>query len=518
MPQIYNDALDDQPGFDRMEEFSGGVDEFARATLLPGNVSQQFFNMTQDDRGRSATRAGADGLGGASLSAAQRVHDLVYFDTPTIERVYASINASLRSWDGAAWSAVAAYPFGVNSILEMEQANNLLYCSDGVNQWQTWSGAAWSGALGATAADPPVGATLMTWWTQRMFAAGVAAFPDTLYASSLVGAGTGQWVGAANQVRIGRGEGQAITAICGMKGNWLFVGKEGSAYIVDADPQLAMANWYIYRVADKVNVVAKRCVLPLVDMVLFLSSDGIRAISPTQANDLPYEVGPPISQPMQPWINRINWAAASKSVAWRYRQFAFFAIPIDQSAEPSHVLVLNLRTKAWMGVWTGWTPTCAEVSRFGAVGDRMLFGDSAGFVNQWKDYAPVSSASTFTDNGAAFPSLGRSRSFNFGEPVNWKDATWGEMRFVDSTATVTIRLYLDGIVAKTWTESLFTVQNSLPLSLPFDLAVMTPKTVPLRMDGLREFNEAFLEFESASDRVVIANLTFSAFLNTHSDE
>lgn len=520
MPLTYNDTLEDQPLFDRVEEFSGGVDEFTRATLLPPNVSQQFLNMIQDDKGRSKTRPGADGLGGATLSAAQRVHDLVYFDTPSTERVYASVNASLRSWDGSAWTTIGAYPFGANSIIEMEQGNNLLYCSDGVGEWRSYSGAAWSGALGATAADPPVGATMLAWWTQRMFAAGVASASDTVYASTIaLGAGTGGWVGAANSVRVGRGEGQAITALCGFKGNWLFVGKETSCYIINADPQAAsMAAWSIYRIGNKVGVTAKRCVLAMVDRILFLSSDGIRAVIPTEANDLPFEVGPPISQPMQPWIDRINWAAASKSVAWRHRQYAFFALPIDAATEPSHVLVLNLRTNAWMGVFTGWAPTCAETSNFGAVGERMLFGDSAGFVNEWKDYASESLATTFTDNGVAIPSLGRSRAFNFAEPVNWKDATWGEMRFVTSTSTATIRLYLDGIVAKSWTQPLYDVQNQLPLSLPFNLAVLTPKTVPLRMDDLREFNEAFLEVESLSGRTVIANLTMSAFMNTHSDE
>lgn len=509
MPGRFNDAVDEEPIFETISQFSGGMDEFSTPTELPANVSQRFVNMLQDLSGKARTRAGADPLG-AVLSAGQRVQCLTYFDIPGTERLYAAINASLRSWDGATWSTVGAYPFGANTIQMMFQGNNLLYCSSGVGQWQSYNGAAWT-ALGTGAGNPPVGATLACWHTERPFAAGDAANPDTLYIGDIAGGGAGTW---NNSIRIGRGEGQAITAITTFKGEWLFVGKGGSAYVVITDPTIAVANWEVLRIADKVGVVAAP--VAMLDTVFFLSSDGIRAMAPTDSPDYPFEVQPPISQPMQPYIDRINWSVARKSVGWRYKEFIYFSVPLDSATEPNYTLVLNTRTQAWMGYWSGWTPTCATITQFQDV-DRMVFGDSLGFVNQWKDYLAEGDASRHTDNGVEVPWLLRTRATNVGEPSNFKDPTWAQVRFVDSSLNVRIRIYLDGIEARTFDRSLIKVQNQLPVNLPFNLAQNLPSDQPMALDALREFKEAFMEIEG-SGRVVIRSASFAAFMNTHDDE
>lgn len=509
MPGRFNDAVDEEPIFETVSQFSGGMDEFSTPTELPANVSQRIVNMVEDSSGKARTRAGADPLG-AVLSAGQRVQCLTYFDTPTTERLYAAINASLRSWDGASWSTVGAYPFGANTIQMMFQGNNKLYCSSGVGQWQSYDGAAWA-ALGSGVTDPPVGATLGCWHTERPFAAGVASKPSTLYVGDIAGGGAGTW---NNSIDIGRGEGQAITAITTFKGEWLFVGKTGSAYIVITDPTISVANWEVLRIAGSVGVIGTP--IAVADTVFFLSSDGIRAMAPSTSTEYPFEVQPPISQPMQPYIDRINWAVARKSVGWRYKELVFFAVPLDSATEPNYTLVLNIRTQAWMGYWSGWTPTCAATTQFGDV-DRMVFGDSLGYVQQWKDYVSESDNSRFRDNGVDVPWLLRGRATNLGEPSNFKDPSWAQVRFVDSATNVRIRIYLDGTEARTFDRSLIKFQNQLPVNLPFNLAQNLPSDQPMALDALREFKEAFIEIEG-SGKVVVRSVSFAAFMNTHDDE
>lgn len=514
MPARFLDNIDDEPIFERVEEFSGGVDEYQSPTLLAQNVSQRIQNMVVDDSGKPRTRPGTDGLGGSILSANQ-VACLTYFDTPVYERVFAAIAASLRSWDGAAWTNLGGYPYGANTIVEMAQGNNLLYTSDGTNQWQTWSGAAWSGAMGAGATDPPVGANIMCWHTFRMFAVTGAA-RDTIYTSDIGSAGTGNWP-VANSFRVGQGEGDDIVGLCSHKSFNLIVGKEASIYLVNANPAVAVANWQILRLSASVGVVGKRTLIAHGDQVFFLSKDGIRVITPTEGIEVPYEVSTPISQQLQPWIDRVNWSVASTSVFHRYANYVFCALPLDSDTTPKHVFVFNVRLGKWVGVWTGWNPVSMVTSRFAGV-SRFLIGSADGWVNQWKDYADRTLSTTYTDNGTDITWQARSRAFQFGEPVNWKDPTWMEIRVTDAASpSATIRLYLDGSVAKTWTVNLLQIQNQLPLTLPFDLALTLPATVAKSLDGLREFNEAFIEIEG-TQRVTIKNLTMGSFLNTHQNE
>jgi hypothetical protein len=512
MPVLYINSLDDEPGFERCETFSGGVDDYTRSTLLPQDASQSLVNLISDESGELSVRPGVDPLG-AVLSASQRIPQLVYFDTPSLERVYASINNSLRSWDGVSWTTIGAYPFGANTISAMAQGSNLLFCSDGTNQWQTWDGAAWSGALGAGATDPPVGANKMIWHTERMFAVKPTAY-DTIYTSDIGSAGTGNWP-VANQFRVGRGEGDPIKALLSFKTFYLVVLKEASIYLVDADPTITVANWSVVRLSNSIGCVGGA--IAFADQIMFLSRDGIRAITATEGSDTPYEVSPPLSQPVNSWIKRINWEYAYKTVAHRYGAFVLFAIPVDSNTEPSHVLVFNLRTGKWSGVWTGWYPTAFATSRFSGV-ERLLFGDKNGFVQQWKDYTSVDLASTYQDNGAEIAASWYSRGMNFGEPVNWKDPTWAEWRFINSLTNVDLKIYLDGQLERTFTASTTAISNSLPVDLPFDLASLRPVTIAKRLDGLTQFNEAFLSTESTSGKWILKNATMSAFLNTHQDE
>jgi hypothetical protein len=401
----------------------------------------------------------------------------------------------------------------------MAQLANVLYCTAGTGNWFSYDGAAWSAALGAGATDPPNGASIVCAHTARLFAAGtIAGVYDQVYASNLGAAGAGQWVAATFSFRVGRGEGEAITAMVSAKGWWLCVGKEGSIFMVYADPAAASAaTWQIVRVAGSIGCVGKRCLLAFGDYILVLARDGVRKISSNQNQDAPWDVSPPLSEPLQPYVDRINWAFAGKSVLHKYRHFAFVAVPLDSATEPSHVLVWNGRTERWMGVWTGWTPTALATSRFAGV-ERMLVGDSAGKVNQWKDYASTTLDATYLDNAVDIAGVMRSRSFDFGNQRNAKDGESMQLQFLDSTASATILLVCDGVERARWTESLEETSNQLPVDLPFDLAENRPKRVTKNLDALGEFREAYVEVQHSSKRAQLKSVAISAFVNTTDNE
>lgn len=534
------DALDDATLDAEQSDWRGGADEFATPTKLQPNQGGQLVNCIVEDNGRPRNRPGADALGGATLSAANRIQALSYFDTPSLEYIFASVAASLRKWDGAAWTNIAGYPFGANSIIAMAQGHGALYCSDGQGAWYSYDGAAWSLALGATVNDPPVGASILTWHTalNRMFASGtIGGVYDSVYASILdnASAGAGKWSQANWSVRVGRGEGEPVKALCPAKGFWLAVGKEGSIYMIYADPTAVSASqWLIPRLAGSVGVVSRRGMVFGGDSLWTVGPDlALREIVPTgaavQAGDAPFELMPAASEPAKPYFDRINEGALSKIALHVYGRYLLVALPLDNAAEPSHVLVWNLRLRvpsnvpgatipAFIGVWTGWTPTAFVTSRFAGV-ERLIIGDSDGKVNEWKDREDQYDDDTFQDNGTPVLANQRGRSWDFGTQRNAKDAESVELQFTDSTAQVDIVAVLDGEEQARWGVALEQVQNQLPVNLPFDLAVLGPRRVTLNADERVEFREMYLEVQQkTAGRVELKSMAASAFLNTTDNE
>lgn len=526
------DALDDVTLDATQEDWRGGVKESGRPTRLLPNQFGSGQNLILDDAdGTPKTRPGADALGGAALTAA-RIDRLFYFDTQSVEALFAAVSASLRQWDGAAWTNVAGYPFGANNISDMAQGNNLLYLSDATGNWNSFDGTATWADLGSGVGNPPVGASMMCWHTDRMFASGVITsggitYDDAIYVSDLGDAGAGKWNHSTWQFRVGRGEGEPVKALCSAKGWWLAVGKEQSIYLVNADPTAASAAaWAIKRLAGSIGVVGKRAMASAGDSFFVVAPDkSLREIVPTAAEETPFELLPPASEPAQPYFNRINWAQQSKIALHKYGRWLLMACPLDGASDNNTVLVWDLRYRvpgstgnvafpAFLGIWTGWTPTAFATTRFGAVGEMLVIGDTAGMVNEWKDTDDETLEATYTDNDAEIATLIRTMSFDFGTQRNWKDAESVEVQFVESWACVTIDAVLDGVSRMTWEVATEVISNQLPVNLPFDLAEGGPYTATKSSDGLIEFTEMYLELRSDSGRVEVRRAAASAFLNT----
>lgn len=518
------DSIDDQTLDAEQSSFRGGVDEFQPPHRLPDGVGGQLVNCLVEDNGRPRSRPGADKINNATLSAGKTVKTLCYFDTPATEKLFAAVDASLRAWDRANWATVGGYPFGSNDIIEMAQGNDVLYTSDGVGHWFSYpgTGGTWTdlgGSNTGTMDAPPVGASIMCWHTNRMFAnAPTSTIQDQIAASKLNDAGATKWDWPSFSFRVGRGEGQAITALISGKGFWLMVGKESSLYAVNADPAAATAaDWSVQRISDSVGVTGKRAACMFGDSLMILSRDGIREITATNYVEAPFEVTPPLSEPVQVYIDRVNWAVASKAILRKYRHYLFIAVPLDDATENSHVLVWNGRTRTWMGVWTGWTPASMATTRFGAEGERLVFGDTAGFANAFKDYASDNDA-RYTENGARVAGVMRARSWDFGSQRNWKDGAAVEFQFVNSSGKVTLVVVYDGIEQQTWVEDLGTGSGLvLPFTLPQTLGVRgpgRPRRITKSLDALGQFKEMYAEVRSDGHRVELKSISAEAYLNT----
>lgn len=528
------DTLDDTTLDAAQEEWRGGTNESGRPTrLLPNQFGMGINVMLDEEDGSPKTRPGADALGGAALDAA-RIDKLLYFDTNSAEYLLAALNLSLRKWDGAAWATAAAYPFGANNIADMAQLNNLAYVTSGSGNWRSYDPVAdaWVD-LGSGAANPPVGASMMCVHTERVFAAGPiapsgggATQDDVIYASSLGNAGAGNWNEATFSFRVGRGEGEPIKALCSAKGWWLAVGKEHSLFMVYTDPTAASAaSWLVKRLAGSVGVVGRRAMASAGDSLFVVCPDrSLREVMPTMDAETPFELMAPASEPAQKWFKRINWAQQSKIVLHKHNRWLLMSCPIDSAADNNTTLVWDLRYRvpgpggvtfpAFLGRWTGWTPTALATTRFGADGERLVIGDTAGKVNEWKEDDDEGLAATYQDNSAEIATTIRTASSDFGAVRNWKDGESIELEFIDSTSIATVKAVLDGVERRTWEVTTEETSPTLPVMLPFYLASGGPMAAPKSLDGLEEFREMYVEISTTSGRVQVRRVGMSAFLNT----
>lgn len=513
MPQHNSDALDDPILFVRQESFGGGLSSYQRPNSISETQFADALNVFVDQNLRASTRPGVDSLGDAAPGgSAALVQALGYYDTPTHEQLLLCAGNSFYKWDGANWSAsLAGYTATAESRPNMAQGINEMLIVDGTQNVYAWDGSAFTD-LGTGTGKPPTGASMVEWHTYRAFYSGISTEPDALYISDIADPGTVQeasWV-----TRIGEGEGEKITGIHTMQGSWLAVFKENSIWMIDAQPTAtSAAAWSYTKVTGGIGCVGPRAAVRYGTDLFFLSREGIRTLQRMAAVGGQYEITPPLSQPVQDIIDRINWSYAHRVAAGRFDQFVFFSLPLDSATEPSHTLVWNGRLGVWLGLWD-WAASQFEITRF-ADELQLAFGHASdGTAKAWKFDDDRALEATFQDDSAAISTSILTRSWDFGDLISQKETWKAELRFIESAATCAIELVLDGETVKSWSTETVAEQNALPVDLPFDLATTKPLSWKRGL-GKKKFNELQLRLSSTSDRLSIESISLSAFMDNY---
>lgn len=524
MPGIATNEKDLPLVFETMRNFAGGEDSFRDPIELDPDQCQKLVNIIVRDKFKARTRPGADALGGAAPSGgANLIQGLMYFDTPALEYLVAASNGNLYTWDGAVWSAALAWTLA-NAATRLASAQGVdkALFSDGVGNLQQWDGAAFTD-LGNGVGSPPVGATILLWHAGRMWASGVATAPDTIWPSAVLNFGVGGW-DANRSFRVGGGEGDPIRAMASMQGFTMAVGKENSVWLVETDPQAVPTDYSaeqpVETVSYGVGICGPQAWCVYGNDLLFVSPDlQIRSLQRMAAAAGQWNLSAPISVPVQPYIDRINPNYTHLIAVTKYLEFAFFSVPLDTSTHNNAVLVWNGRLGKWLGVWEGWTPSCWCVTRFstgsGRTGvSRLVFGDHAGLVNQWKDRSPTDVNATYKDNGAEYATKLWTRSMVFGDLESPKTGFNTLVRFNAGTATISFTGVGSDVELRTWSRNIEPSGDILGVdTLPFLLASQSPSLYRGSLRGLPSFSEFFLKIESAAGWWELRNLTVSARLH-----
>ncbi len=511
MPIVYNDALDDQLVFDGSTEFVGGEFSQSDPSKLQPTQCSKLRNIVLDQLGNIITRKGTTLLG--SALAAAKVQGISDFNSATVQKILAACNGAMYQNAGSgAWSTAAGYtPTSASVNVEIVQGIDVLYVADGTKNLYKWDGITFTD-LGTGGTNPPIMA-ILAWHTYRLFGASLTA--DTLYISDELDGET--WNLASQSIRIGGGDGDFISCIASWSDFNFLVFKHNSIWVINADPSQNVADWLVRKVTDRAGCVAHRTGKMVGDDFYFLSRDGVRTILRT-LNDAQSQVSIPISRAVQPIIDRINWAYASTASAEYIDNKYMVAVPLDSSTTPNAVLVFDTLLKVCIGYWegTGWTPSCFLFSKLGN-GQTLYFGNQAGQVLSWNYNADSSLSTSYLDNGSAIATTARTGSYTFNEMISPKTGWNIEVEFNQSLAVANLYAILDQNSTNqpiALAFDTFGTTNSLPVNLPFDLAVLTIARKAFDLASLGEFREIQFEISSTSGKLAIKQILSSAFINT----
>ena len=502
-------GADDEIAFDGNVSFRGGVNSVSRPSMLNEDEVSDLVNMVIDPVGRVVTRAGCTYP--TNTPGNNVVRGMQYFDTSTSEFLMVSANGALYAWDGALRQTVSGFSSGGGVNISMAQFGGKLYVTNGTNVYE-WDGNISNAA--STVANTPA-CSLMCAHAGRMF---YLTGTDTILPSNLNNPATTGWL----SFRIGQGEGSEIVGWQPWHNNILVVLKRNSIYMLDASPVnptgavvTSSAEFPIELISPGIGCVAGKSIASVGNDVYFLSDDGVRSVARTQSEK---QVGtsPPLSTPIQPLIDRINWAYANTACATHHNNRYMLAVPLDSATSPNCLLVMNVLTGKWEGCWTGWQPV--EFCETFFAGRRKLhFGGIDGKVGEFLDWKPETAMSDtdYTDSGTPIQSSLTTRSYTHGSMLHLKTGFGLVVDFSRSLALASIDILQDeGAPQRLWSGATSLGSVRLPVFLPFMLPKSGPRRVLSDMLSNGQHREVQLRISSTGGKLAVASSGVEAFVDS----
>jgi hypothetical protein len=523
MPVRNIDIVDDPTIPEVLESFAGGQNSFTRAALLQPSQAAFLENVVILISGQLMKRRGTRNIfSGFVANENEIIQALVYYKTTVDDLVVAFGGGQAYQFSGTDWelyfSANIADP--TERIDAVQLTDNLFFTDSteiGIRLWD--------GAVLSTVAGSPV-ATILESIGNRLAGAGVSTIPDALYFSDILDGET--WDKVNNQIRIGAGDGTAITALKTWQKQALLVFKEKGVWIVTVDPTKAHASDFTVDVVhNTIGCVARRTVCQVGQDVWFLSRNGIMSVAKQIAtsNDV---IAIPVSQPVQDIIERIRWDMVYKASAACYNNYYLLSIPVE-SDEPDTVIAYHYLTGGFT-IFTGWHASVFLEQPFEGT-TRLLIGCDTGEVRQWLDYRLANEIDPDRDykDGLqglplpqilpfrlpfGFPTVATvlTRGLVFQDPLVEKRGWYCEIELQHGTGTLEVLAVLDGVETipiRSWSFSVagFTIPATLPFTLPSRPGWLLKK-VPLHQ--FRMFRELQLKLISESGEFMLRRLSAQA--------
>jgi hypothetical protein len=185
--------------------------------------------------------------------------------------------------------------------------------------------------------------------------------------------------------RINQGSEDELVSLVRINNSTIACFKTNSIYMV-YNIYGNMSDITLDEVTREYGAVGKNSIVQVGDDVVFLSSKkGVTSLGVAQ-NGKVSAVDVPMSEPIQPLIDRINWNTASGAAAAYHNNRLYMAVPLDGSSYNNAILVFDYLAGGWAGYDTGNAIKVKSFLETTHQGKRRLFFlDTDGFINLYDD-------------------------------------------------------------------------------------------------------------------------------------
>lgn len=425
------DSIDGPDWTEEVAYSDGGFRNDVEFHLLPPNTAARLLNITPDVTGRLQKRQGIAKLGSAGLG---NPNGLFPFEAPLqgLNLLVGQWGSNLYSSAGdAVWARRASNVSLSNTFYAHAQGRGrnalptlfLSSCvgvSDNVSL-PYGSLVCLDSSFGVT--ETATRARAICWFQNRLWAAGDGG-PNLISWSSPL---DGRDFSNGENFEVDPDTGDVCSAIVPMRDGTprLMIFRERSIYQLEivwttdgyyptTANALDFTKSQIRPLALNTGCVATRSLVWVPGQqqadLLFLSREGIRSLA-RSATDAQGGAPPPLSQRIDPTIQRINWQYADRSVAAYFNNVAYFSVPVDGSIRNNLTIAYDVLRDGFYELDHGaaaWTP--AKLTS-----DRKMFFLSASAASENGLGSPASGAT----NGYHVYQLDGSQTDPAGRPVSF---------------------------------------------------------------------------------------------------
>ena len=427
--------------------FDGGVNLRDTVAQLAANELRMSENGILDERGGWAKRLGcwSNGVFGVGADRAISMYTF-YRGSATVPQVLMHTSAGNLYYttdptaNPVVWTLITGGLSGV-APMSFETFNGKCYFSNGVDNYASWTGAAYT-----TFPSAPKGKFLRL-WKDTMWVSGVTGLDDRVYSSN---AGDAETFGVAAWVDIAKGDGDAVNAL-GSDGLVLIVAKRNRGMTI-YDPVT-----YANRVVDfEKGCESHFSMIQFEGDIYYLSRRGICRFDQSGPARI---VSAKIDPLFDPAILNLN--ALNKAWAYTYNNTVGWALPEVGSAIPTLQIEYYPRLgpisqfgTIGIGPWAFQRMIAGIFTRYRSGAIEYLFGAHSTSNKFLQMFAPIG-----TDDGAAFTAIMETGAYDFGAPTRTKYIR--RMRILGrGLVTLQIRRNFKSAIYKTFSADMASTANT----------------------------------------------------------
>ena len=303
-----------------------------------------------------------------------------------------------------------------------------------------------------------------------------------------------------------------ITGQCLWQNQVLVVFRNGSTWVIETGPNLAVVDWEVNRGSATVGCCCHGTIVQCGVDVFFLSETGrgVYALSQMPTSNQ-MGVWQPISTPIKRYIDRVNWSAIQCARACYWNDLYMLAVPMDGASFNNFILLYSVTLNTWQGLWC-WDINDQDTAARDFARDRtnqdetlLIVGTIDGIISQVtypveKRYYDQNIDGTKTPY---FSSM-MSRAFTFSESINQIQPHSAKIQFLESDDPVDVTIWADRtiqLLKKSSPTNNYKLSLTIP-GFPFDLDREGYYNLPMSLASVGICNELQVELSGTGNWTV----------------